>query len=97
VLFGLFPAVQSSRADLTRALKESGNRSGTGWRRNKTRALLVAAEMALAVVLLIGAALLIRSFIAIRQVNPGFDAHQVLTMRVSLTGPEFAKPADVMQ
>src|SRR6185295_508902 len=40
---------------------------------------------------------LIRSFIAIRQVNPGFDAHQVLTMRVSLTGPEFAKPADVMQ
>ena len=97
VLFGLLPAVQSSRTDLTGAMKESGNRSGTGWRHNKTRALLVAAEMALAVVLLIGAGLLIRSFIAIRQVNPGFDAHQVLTMRVSLTGPEFAKPADVMQ
>ena len=53
-------------------------------------------EMALAVVLLIGAALLIRSFIAIRHVNPGFDAHDVLTMRVLLTGPEFEKPVDVM-
>ena len=53
--------------------------------------------MALAVVLLIGAALLIRSFIAIRQVNPGFDAHNVLTMRMSLTGPQFENPAGVTQ
>jgi putative ABC transport system permease protein len=57
----------------------------------------VTAEMALAVVLLIGAALLIRSFLAIRQVNPGFDAHNVLTMRMSLTGPQFEKPALVTQ
>ena len=97
VLFGLVPALQSSRADLSSTLKESGNRSGTGLRHNKTRALLVTTEMALAVVLLIGAALLIRSFIAIRQVNPGFDAHNVLTMRMSLTGPQFEKPADVAQ
>ncbi len=97
ILFGLIPALQSSRADLSRTLKESSNRSGTGWRHNKTRALLVTTEMALAVVLLIGAALLIRSFVAIRQVNPGFDAHNVLTMRVSLTGPPFEKPADVIQ
>jgi predicted permease len=53
--------------------------------------------MALALVLLIGAALLIRSFIAIRQVNPGFDAHNVLTMRLSLTGPQFENPASVSQ
>ena len=95
ILFGLVPALQSSRADLSSALKESGNRSGTGLRHNQTRALLVTTEMALAVVLLIGAALLIRSFVAIRQVNPGFDAHNVLTMRMSLTGPQFGKPADV--
>src|SRR4029077_13929088 len=93
----LVPAVASSGADLSGTLKESGDRSGTGIRHNKTRGLLVTAEMALAVVLLIGAALLIRSFIAIRQVNPGFDAHNVLTMRISLTGPEFEKPADVRQ
>ena len=76
ILFGLVPALQSSRADLSSTLKESSNRSGTGLRHNQTRALLVTTEMALALVLLIGAALLIRTFIAIRQVNPGFDAHQ---------------------
>jgi len=89
ILFGLVPALQSSRADLSSALKEYGNRSGASLRQNKTRALLVTSEMALALVLLIGAALLIRTFIAIRQVNPGFDAHGVLTMRMSLTGPQF--------
>jgi putative ABC transport system permease protein len=97
IVFGLVPALQSSRADLSGTLKKSGNRSGTSLRNNKTRALLVATEMALAVVLSIGAALLIRSFLAVRQVNPGFDAHNVLTMRMSLTGPQFADPAKVAQ
>jgi predicted permease len=97
ILFGLVPALQSSRADLNSALKESSSRSGTGLRHNRTRALLVTTEMALALVLLVGAALLIRTFLAIRQVNPGFDAHNVLTMRMSLTGPQFAKPAGVTQ
>ncbi len=97
IVFGLVPALQSSRADLASTLKESSNRSGTGLRHNQTRALLVTIEMALAVVLLIGAALLIRSFLAVRQVNPGFDAHNVLTMRMSLEGPQFEKPADVTQ
>ncbi len=89
ILFGLFPALQSSRADLSTALKESGNRSGTSLRHNRTRGLLVITEMALAVVLMIGAALLIRTFVAIRQVNPGFDAHNVLTMRMLPAGPRF--------
>ena len=97
VLFGLAPALQTSRADLSSTLKESSNRSGTGLRHNKTRALLVATEMALALVLLIGAALLIRTFIAIRKVNPGFDSRNVLTMRMSLTGPQFAKASGVTQ
>jgi predicted permease len=97
MLFGLVPALQSSRADLNSTLKESANRSGTGLRHNKTRALLVTTEMALALVLLIGAALLIRTFIAIRQVKPGFDAHNVLQMRMSLTGPQFAHVGGVTQ
>jgi putative ABC transport system permease protein len=96
ILFGLVPALESSRADLSSTLKESSDRS-TGYAHNQTRALLVTAEMALAVVLLIGAALLIRNFLAIRQVNPGFDAHNVLTMRMSLTGPPFEKPEFVTQ
>jgi putative ABC transport system permease protein len=97
VLFGLVPALQSSRADLSSTLKESSSRSGSGLRHNKTRALLVTTEMALALVLLVGASLLIRTFIAIRQVNPGFDARNVLTMRMSLTGPQFAKVSGVTQ
>jgi len=97
IVFGLVPALQSSRADLSSTLKESSSRSGTGLRQNRMRALLVTIEMALAVVLLIGAALLIRSFVAIRHVNPGFDARNVLTMRMSLTGPQFEKPSSVSQ
>jgi putative ABC transport system permease protein len=95
LLFGLIPALQASRADLNRALKESGNRNGTGMQVNKTRSLLVAIETGLAVVLLIGSALLIRTFFKIRYVDPGFDAHNVLTMRMSLEDPQFEKLAGV--
>lgn len=74
ILFGLVPALQSSRADLNSSLKEGNSRSGTGLHHNRTRALPVTTEMALALVLLVGAAVLIRTFLAVRQVNPGFDA-----------------------
>jgi predicted permease len=89
VLFGLIPALQSARTDLTTTLKESGGRSGTGFRQNKARSLLVVTEVALALVLLIGSALLIRTAVALGNVDPGFDARNVLTMRMSLTGPRF--------
>jgi predicted permease len=95
ILFGLVPALQVSRGDLTGTLKEGGNRTGTGVRHQRTRALLVTTETALALVLLIAAGLLIRSFIAIRHVHPGFEAENVLTMRMSLTGPAFSNPDDV--
>ncbi len=75
ILFGLFPAIAASRPDLNTALKEGSNRSGTGFRQGKARALLVISETSLALVLLIGAALLIRTYLALRNVNPGFDAH----------------------
>ena len=90
VLFGLIPALQSSKTDLTSTLKETGGRSGTGFRQNKTRSILVVVEVALALTLLVGSALLIRSAIALSQVDPGFDANNVLTMRMSVTGPQFA-------
>ncbi|MGE5815943.1 MAG: ABC transporter permease, partial [Acidobacteriota bacterium] len=64
VLFGLIPALQSARTDLTTTLKESAGRSGTGFRQNKARSILVVAEVALALVLLVGSALLIRTAVA---------------------------------
>ena len=97
LLFGLIPAWQSARTDLTATLKESGGRSGTGFRQNKARSILVVTEVALALVLLIGAALLIRTAVALGHVDPGFDAHRVLTMRMSLTGPQFEKSDAVEQ
>jgi putative ABC transport system permease protein len=97
VLFGLIPALQASRTDLISALKESSGRSGTGFPQNKARSLLVVSEVALALILLAGSALLIRTFVALRSVNPGFDSHNVLTMRMSLTGPRFQKTAALDQ
>ena len=95
ILFGLIPALQSSRADLSATLKESGGRTGTGFRQNKVRSLLVIAEVALALVLLVGSALLIRTSVALAGVDPGFDPDNVLTMRMSLSGPRFLKSDSV--
>ena len=97
VLFGLIPALQGSRTDLGGTLKEGGGRTGTGFRQNRTRAVLVVGEVALALILLIGSALLIRTSIALNAVDPGFDAANVLTMRTSLTGPRFETAAGVEQ
>jgi len=91
ILFGLIPALQASRADLGGAMKESGDRGGTGFRHNKARSLLVITETALALVLLIGAGLMLRTFAALRAVEPGFESENVLTLRMSLGGPRFEK------
>ncbi|MDA1094109.1 MAG: ABC transporter permease [Acidobacteria bacterium] len=97
VLFGLLPALEVSRPDLSSALKEGGGRTGSGFRQNRTRAILVVSEVALALVLLVGAALLMRTSLALTTVDPGFDATNVLTMRTSLTGPRFATSVGVEQ
>jgi putative ABC transport system permease protein len=91
ILFGLIPALQSSKADLTTPLKESSGRSGSGFRQNKARSVLVVTEVALALILLIGSALLIRTAVALSRVDPGFDVRNVLTMRMSMTGVQFEK------
>lgn len=95
ILFGLFPALSASKGDLVTALKETGGRSGTGLRQNRIRGVLVISETALALVLLIGAALLIRTFVALRTVDPGFDANNVFTARMSLAGTRFQSTSDV--
>jgi putative ABC transport system permease protein len=97
VLSGIIPALKASHTDLASTLNESGSRSGTGLRQNKTRSLLVAIEMALAMILLVGAALLIRTFLDLRTVNPGFETHNILTMDMSLGGVRFEKTAAVAQ
>jgi predicted permease len=95
LLFGLFPALHSSKPDLVSTLKEASGRSGTGVRQTRIRSGLVVAEMALALVLLIGAALLIRSFVGLRSVDPGLDPHNVFTFQTSLTGGTYATTASV--
>jgi predicted permease len=88
VLFGLFPALRISNPDLASVLKDAGSRGGTG-RHTGVRSLLVITEMALALVLLVGAALLIRTFVGLQGVKPGFEAHNVLTLTTSLTGSAY--------
>ena len=97
ILFGLIPAFSGSRTDLSTTLKEGGSRTGSGFRHNKARSILVVSEMALALILLVGAALLIRTFETMRSEKAGFDAHNVLTMEMSLSGTRFAKTAGVAQ
>ncbi len=76
-------------------MKEAGSRSGTGARQNRTRSTLVVVEVAVALVLLVGSALLIRTAVALASVDPGFDTSHVLTMRMSLNDPKFATSAHV--
>ena len=66
-------------------------------RKNKVRAILVISEVSLALILLIGSGLLIRSFLSMRSIDPGFDSHNVLTLQMSLTGDQYQKTAGVAQ
>ncbi len=84
ILIGFVPALASAKPELTEALKEGGRGSTSGVRRNRVRNLLVVSEVALALVLLVGASLLLKSFVRLQNVNPGFDPRNVVTMEVSL-------------
>ena len=88
LLFGLAPAFRTANVNLIDSLKE-GTRGAEGTLRNRTRSLLVVFESAVAVVLLIGAGLLVRSLIALQSVDPGFDANNVLTFRMDLPNKKY--------
>ena len=90
--FGLIPALGASALDLTGSLKEGGRGSSESIGRNRLRSLLVASEFALALMLLIGAGLMIRSFAALESIQPGFDSSRVLSMVVSVAGTQEAEP-----
>ena len=90
ILFGLAPALRASRVNLSATLKEGG-RSLVGSGNHRLRNLLVVAEVALSLVLLIGAGLLIRSFVRVQQVEPGFAAQNVLSLRLSVAGTTYEK------
>jgi predicted permease len=89
LLFGLAPALHLARADLASTLKEAGGRGASGRRAARTRNALVVVEMALALVLLVGATLLIRTFISLHDVRPGFEPRGVLTLQTSLAGTRY--------
>jgi putative ABC transport system permease protein len=84
VLFGLAPAFRAGRTDLTEALREGSLGTGDGKRRNRFRSSLVVAQIAVSLVLLVCAGLLVGSFWRLQQVDPGFDAKNIITLRISL-------------
>ena len=97
-LFGLVPALRISRLDLATALKQAGQGTGltASGRGHTTRRLLVVSEVALSVLLLIGAGLLLRSFAKLQRVEPGFNPGSVLTLALQLSGRQYNGPQPVL-
>ncbi len=92
LIFGLLPALQAGKSDVRESLNDGG-RSGIGSRKQgRVRRLLVISEVALALVLLIGSGLMVRSFWKLRDVDVGYTAHNVLTMRVPLPAAKYPSP-----
>jgi putative ABC transport system permease protein len=88
ILFGIVPALQASKLDVTSALKEGG-RSAEGHRRTSARSLLLIGEVALSLMLLVGAGLLIKSFLRLQEVRPGFNPRNTLMAMVALPGAKY--------
>ena len=90
LLFGIVPAIQSSKPNLNETLRDSGGRGASAGRgRQRLRNGLVVGEVALSLILLVGAALMIKSFLGLQSMNPGFDPEGLLTMQVTLNGPHY--------
>jgi predicted permease len=95
-IFGLAPALRSSKPNLTETLKEGGRGGAGSLRRNRTRSLLVVAEVALSLMLLIGAGMMVKSFLHLMDVKLGYDTKQALTMRLSLSPTKYPGPQQVV-
>jgi len=96
ILFGLVPALVSAKPELTEALKEGGRGSTEGAHRNRLRNGLIVAETVLALVLLIGAGLLVKSFVRLQNVSPGFNPDNVLTAEISLPVEKYPRGQPVV-
>ena len=96
VIFSLAPALRAMRVDLTESLKDGGQGASTSGARQRFRNALVVVEMALAVVLLVGAGLMLRSLWSLQRVPIGFDPSNVMTMRVSLPATSYESPEQVV-
>jgi putative ABC transport system permease protein len=92
LLFGIAPALQLASVDLNLALREEGRGASVGRARTRLKDALVVGQMALSLMLLIGAGLLMRSFVRLLQADPGFEPHNLLTMNVSVSTQRYAKP-----
>ena len=90
ILFGLLPALHVSKSDLAESLKESGRSSTEGLRHNRMRSALVVAEVALALVPLVGAGLLLQSFFRLEHTSPGLDPHNILTVNIGLPDARYS-------
>jgi predicted permease len=86
ILFGILPALAAARTNLVAAFKDGGVASEGGWNRVRAQSILVVSEIVLALVLLVGAGLLVRTFVALSDVDRGFDQQNVLTLDMSLSG-----------
>jgi predicted permease len=86
VLFGVLPALATSRVDLSAAFRDDGTTGGGGWRRHRTQSALVVIEMTLAIVLLVGCGLMVRTLVALKDVDRGFDPSRVMALDTSLSG-----------
>jgi putative ABC transport system permease protein len=95
IFFGLVPALQATKLDLVGALKEGSSGGIDIFRRNRARSLLVISEVAMAFVILIGAGLMIKSFIKLQEVELGFDHHNLLKMDISLSQTRYAKSEQI--
>ncbi len=95
IIFGLIPAIQASSPDLNETLKEGARGSTGGIRRNRLRSIFVIIEVSLATVLLIGAGLMIKSFLSLQNVDPGFNPNDVLTMRITLPQSKYSEDQQV--
>jgi predicted permease len=94
-LFGLAPALRAGRVDVVTMLKEGGRSAAMGGVRDRLRAALIAGELALALMLLVGAGLLIRSAVALQRVDPGFEYRGVFSGRISLPAAEYSDPSRI--
>ena len=97
ILFGLAPALELSKADVNRALREEGRGSTGNLKRNRARGVLVVGQVALSMILLVGAGLLIRSLVRLRTSPAGFDPGNLVTMAVNLMPAHYSRPSEMIE